>query len=226
MYVFLINGLDPLECANLRGVRDHLQTLGFTKTFYGQLYHGYAMKQELRRLHEEDPAARFVLIGFSFGANVARSMTRAVKEDGIQIDLLVYVSGNTMQNVPRDRPENAGLIVNITATELIRNGAWLDNAENANVQDARHFAMPTHPYTIRTLDRELTVLAARVPAMQTIDSDSLPPTAGEEPTPRPVMPRTTGRRDEWDFLKPISHLPPGGASPIVQQTRLSVTATN
>src|SRR5437763_11677820 len=39
VYVFFIHGLDPLDFANLSGVRDYVQSLGFIKTYYGQLYH-------------------------------------------------------------------------------------------------------------------------------------------------------------------------------------------
>src|SRR5262249_20248294 len=68
VYVFLINGLDPFECGNLRGVQDYLHSLGFNRTYYAQLYHGLFIKSEVRRLHEEDPEAHFVIVGFSFGA--------------------------------------------------------------------------------------------------------------------------------------------------------------
>jgi len=195
-----------LEYGNLRGVRAYLHSLGFTQTYYSQLYHAHAVKKELRRLHEEDPEARFVLMGFSFGANLARSITRDVQEDGITVDLLVYVSANTMQNVPRDRPENAGLIVNILASEIVRSGAWLDNAANAAMPGVRHFSTPTHPYTLRMLAQELTGVSARVPIMQQLDGDAMPPVTGQEPTPRPVPPPSSVRRDEWDFLKTASHL--------------------
>ncbi len=209
VYIFLINGLDPLEYGNLRGVRSHLQALGFSQTYYAQLYHGHSIKKEVRRLHEEDPEARFVLIGFSFGANLARWVTRQVQEAGISIDMLVYISGNTMRNIPRDRPDNAGMIVNITASELLRNGAKLDDAENDQLKNARHFGAPTHPDTLRALERGLATVAERVPMMEQVvevEVDSTVPVPIEEPTPRPTAPQSIGRRDEWDFLKPVSRL--------------------
>src|SRR4029079_19289987 len=39
VYVFLIHGMDPLNYANLSGLRDYIQGLGFHKTYYGQLSH-------------------------------------------------------------------------------------------------------------------------------------------------------------------------------------------
>src|SRR5439155_11479436 len=116
VHVFLIHGMDPLDFANLSGVRDYIQSLGFIKTHYGQLYHLWEFKKELRRVHEEDPEARFVLIGFSFGANMVRELANAVKQDGIVIDLLVYLGGNTLENTPPNRPDHVLHIVNILAS--------------------------------------------------------------------------------------------------------------
>src|SRR4051794_40666540 len=50
VYVFLMNGLDPVNCCNLTGVRDCLQTLGFIKTYYGQPFHYWWFASEIRRL--------------------------------------------------------------------------------------------------------------------------------------------------------------------------------
>ena len=107
VYIFLINGLDPINATNLTGVRDYMHDIGFQKTYYGQLFHTRTYVEEIRRLSAADPDARFVLLGFSFGANMVRNIANAVKDDKIQIDLLVYCGGNTLKNVPADRPENA-----------------------------------------------------------------------------------------------------------------------
>src|SRR5262245_39238385 len=72
VHVFFIHGMDPFDWANLTGLRDHVQALGFHKTYYGQMYHTRKFEKEIRRIHEEDPNARFVLVGFSFGANMVR----------------------------------------------------------------------------------------------------------------------------------------------------------
>src|SRR4051794_38610689 len=52
VYIFLMNGLDPVNCANLTGVRDFLLALGFNKTYYGQLYHYYWYKSEVCKIHQ------------------------------------------------------------------------------------------------------------------------------------------------------------------------------
>ncbi len=183
VYIFFIHGLDPLDYANLSGVRDYVQSLGFIKTYYGQLYHTHYFEKELRRIHEEDCDARFVLVGFSFGANMVRNVAQAVKSDGIFIDLLVYLGGNTLENRPKDRPENVGHIVNILATGCIWNGDHLDDATNLNYDDVWHFGSPSHLQTLQVLAEQLAIVAGRVPVAE------------------PEAAATEEASGEWDFLK-------------------------
>jgi hypothetical protein len=199
VYIFFVHGMDPLDCANLRGLRDYVQSLGFIKTYYGQCYHKTYFVQEICRLHKEDPDARFALVGFSFGANMIRDICHAVEPEGVTIDLLLYLGGNTLQNVPADRPANATQIVNILACGSIWNGDTLDNAINITYPDVYHFGSPTHVRTLTLLAEELTKAACRVPVVETV----LPPLEEEAPTPRPVKPEASRYEpDEWDFLKP------------------------
>ncbi len=159
VYVFFVHGLDPLDYANLSGVRDYVNELGFPKTYYGQLYHKSHFEKEIRTIHADDPEAHFVLVGFSMGAAVVRSMANSAKEEGIAIDLLVYLGGNTLGNKERDQPDNVARVVNILATGCIFNGAWMDRAENLNLTDVYHFGSPTHPETLALLTRELSAIA-------------------------------------------------------------------
>ncbi len=78
VHIFLLHGLDPLDLANLSGLTEYLQQEGYLKTHYGQCYHLWAFKKEMRRLHKEDPQTRFVVIGFSLGATAARQLVAAV----------------------------------------------------------------------------------------------------------------------------------------------------
>jgi hypothetical protein len=201
--------MDPFDYANLEGLRDYLHRLGFNKTYYGQLYHTWHFQRELCRIHQEDPYAHFVLIGFSFGANMARNIAQGAKEHGIRIDLLVYLGGNTLKNIPRDRPENVGQIINILASGCIWNGAWLDDAVNVHEIDVWHFGSPTHPQTLELLSRQLSLIACAVPIMEPPEPKPMP-TLEEEPTPRPVQTTVSAKRDEWDFLKPTSRLSENG----------------
>jgi hypothetical protein len=204
VYIFFVHGMDPMNLANLTGVRDYVQMLGFQKTYYGQLYHVYRFKKDIRRIHDEDPEAHFVLVGFSFGANMVRDLALSAGEAGITIDLLVYCGGNTLQNSDHDQPENVLRIINVLAKGAIWNGAKMDRADNIDVPDVLHFGSPTHPRTLEALAANLAQVAAEVPVPPTNDK----PFAGldQAPTPRPVMPRAEARSPDWQFLRPVSRL--------------------
>jgi pimeloyl-ACP methyl ester carboxylesterase len=200
VHVFFIHGMDPFDWANLEGVRDYVQALGYIKTHYGQLYHVWQFESDLHRIHQEDPDARFVLVGFSFGANMIRNMASAANAEEIPIDLLVYLGGNTLKDCPEDKPQNAVHIVNILATGCIWNGDHLEGADNLNYGDVWHFGSPSHPKTLEVLAEELAKVAARVPVEVKPVRPWYP--MEEAPTPRPAGSAPTGSRDEWDFLLP------------------------
>ena len=205
VYVFLIDGPDPIDLANLGGVRDALISLGYIKTYCGESWHTGYFQEEIRRLHREDESARFVVMGFSLGANAARDVADGVRADGAPIDLLVYCGGVGLSNDPKNRPDNAGRVVHILAQGADAAGTALDGADNVEFSDVYHFGSPTHPYTIQLLARELTEVASRVPVI-----DLRPTAAGPEegPPPRSAAARATLPRDEWDFLKPTPPFSP------------------
>jgi hypothetical protein len=197
VYVFLIHGMDPLDFANLSGVAHYIESLGFPKTYYGQMYHLWTFKKEVRRINKEDPCAHFVLIGFSFGANLVRELANSVKDDGVHIDLLVYLGGNTLENTPPNRPDHVDHIVNILATGCIWNGTTLDRADNIHYNNVWHFGSPTHPQTLQMLARELAIVAARVPIVERV-----PDVSKYGPQPRPYTAPPAPLPPPWKFLEP------------------------
>jgi hypothetical protein len=211
VHVFFVHGLDPLDAANLSGVVDYVHSLGYLKTHYGQLYHTWQFRDDIRVIHHEDPDARFVLVGFSFGANMVRNICQAVKEDGVTVDLLVYLGGNTLSDCPRDKPENVTHIVNILATGCIWNGDHLDGADNMHYTDVWHFGSPSHLHTLDVLAQELPVVAAHVPYV--VRHYTPPHEMGPMPRVAPATP--PGERGEWDFLTPDNDgaLPPQPDAP-------------
>jgi hypothetical protein len=241
VYVFLVHGLDPLDFANLSGVADFVRDLGFCKTYYGQLYHPPWFDSEIRKVCQDDPEARIVLVGFSFGANMVRSLAQSVKTDHVKIASLIYFGGNTLHNNDRDQPDNAEHIANILAYGCIWNGAQMDRAENLRAPGVWHFGSPTHPVSLKVLARELARVAATVPVIEEPpdvpppeeaptprplkpQADELPPPRRlpppeELPPPRPVPPpKETAHHGEWDFLKPVSSLQPTIPPPLPEGT--------
>jgi hypothetical protein len=203
--------LDPLDCSNLSGVHDYVRSLGFHKTYFGQIYHAGYFEREVRRIHCEDPDARFALIGFNCGAGKVRDIALAVKPDNIHIDLLVYLGGCALTGGSCGRPENVTYVLNIQADSCIGKRVPVCGAENVDIHKVGYLGSPSHPFTLEMLAQELTALASSVPVPVPVPP-AIPPEEAA-PTPRPLQAQSEQPRDEWDFLKPVSRVgrrtPPG-----------------
>ncbi|MDW8223972.1 MAG: hypothetical protein RMJ82_13595, partial [Gemmatales bacterium] len=71
VYIFLINGLDLLHYADMPGLAQHLRSLGYCRVYYSELLTANSLVEEIQQVARQDSQARFVLIGYSFGANWA-----------------------------------------------------------------------------------------------------------------------------------------------------------
>lgn len=169
-YIFLVNGLDPLYVANLNGLAQHVKELGYRRCYCGQMGRAALFGEVIRKVRAEDASARFVVVGYSTGANAVRTLAHELKRDGVRLDLLVYLGGDTIKNVPYSRPENVERILNVTGHgllwlgyDLFFNGADLDGAANHRL-DARHLLVPSRPETAQLLARHLAAVSAAAPA--------------------------------------------------------------
>ena len=170
VYVFLVNGLDPGNICNFRGLYDYVSNLGFANVYFGQLWDGPHFVHNIRQIRCQDPLAKIVLLGYSAGANAVSLMAQSLKKDGTQIDLLIYLGGDTLCNCKTTRPENACKVINIRAWGLvflaggIINGTDIDGCENYSLGFVRHSCVPSNRPQLELLARELAELAASVPA--------------------------------------------------------------
>lgn len=200
VYLFIMHGIDPLDLSNLAGLTDHLHHLGYIKTYFGYVHHRFYFAREIRRLAKEDSRNRFVLIGFSAGANMVRDIANDVGADGIPIDLLIYFDGNTFDDKPKNRPPNAIRVVNLIANNYIWQGGPLTGATNSYYPNTFHFSIASHPATLEMLARELTLVASQVP----IISQELAAHPPADPLPHP---------GDWHFLTDQTIGPDGGFHP-------------
>jgi hypothetical protein len=194
VYVVMVNGLDPLYVGNLAGARDYLQQLGFSKIYFGQLYDWWWFKSKIRRAYREDPCARFVIVGYSWGASMAHSLAWAVQKEGIRIDLIVYLDAVAFCRKFHHRPENVCRVLNITSFSLLC-GVPSERAENIRESNVWHFGPPTHPRTLEALAANLVTLAV---ATKSAQAQSMPPTAGVAPgiAPTASLPVTSREEEE------------------------------
>jgi hypothetical protein len=205
VHIFFVHGLDPLDLSNYEGLHEYVQSLGYAKTYYGWTYHSFLFEKELRALHHDEPDARIVLIGFSYGAGMVRDMACSVRSAGVPIDLMVYIDGVEFDKRPLHRPANVARVVNILS--FARSDECLvKEGENHRYDDVWHFGTVTHPQTLRLIARELADVARRVPIVAHLPAAEVKP--GEKP-PAPDLPPPTelkdGKPDEWGFLRPDGH---------------------
>lgn len=233
VYLFFLNGIDPLEFGNLSGLRDFCRDLGFAKSWYGQFYHRWYFQRVIEDIHQRDPEARLAIIGFSAGALAARDLAHALNREDIAVDLLVYIGGATLTNSRRSRPENVRRLIHIRANDPIFRGWAIEGADNLKCEDAWHFGTPMHPETRRLLAEALGEVAGRIPVAQppatiwrpaeTLQVASAPPPqnrsngdsnpvhltgqqSGSANAP-PTRPIASNRPDpNWDFLRATRQL--------------------
>src|SRR5581483_5689313 len=89
VYVFLIEGADPLDWARLASLRKYLMSQGYIKTYLGPSYYSTWYAEEVRRIRAKDPEAHFVFMGAGMGLDAARATARALEADHTLVDLLV-----------------------------------------------------------------------------------------------------------------------------------------
>jgi thioesterase domain-containing protein len=178
----LINGLDPLYVGNMAGERDYLQQLGFSNIYFGQMYDWWWFKSKVRQAYREDPQARFVIVGYSWGCSMAHSLARAVQDEGIEIDLLVHLDAVAFTRKFHHKLENVHRVLNITSFSMLC-GVPSEGAENIRESDVWHFGPPTHPRTLEALAANLVSLAV---ATKTPEARAMSPAAGVALSPAPT----------------------------------------
>jgi hypothetical protein len=198
VYVVLVNGADPLCCGNLKGVRDYLNSLGFVKCYYAQLYHEGCLLEELRNVREVHPDARIAVVGFECGASTAQNLARRATEEGLTVDLLMLLEPKDLSATSHVSLPAVPRVIAVRAGKLDSRAPDGDFTETIMVPCLSRYGVPTHPVTLQTLVEELSQLAMNVP-IQAPAIEQFP--AG--PTPRPVAPEVKTPMDDWDFLKPV-----------------------
>lgn len=192
VYAVLVNGLAVDGPAGLAGLRDELAAQGFTKVYSGEVCHGPVLAAEVRRVHRDDPAARFVVVGFSLGGPVAAQLAEGAAAAGVPVDALVLLDpvGVRSTEVPGVR------------TLVVRSGGPVGRVEHAEVvyvPTAGHYTLPAHPRTVQAVGRLMAESAARVehpPAVTPTEVEF----ADAPPARRPTPPEAFGD-PEWLFLE-------------------------
>jgi hypothetical protein len=244
VYTFIVNGLDPMQLANLNGMSGYLRRLGFSQTHYEPMLGYRATRQQLLAIRKSDPDAKIVLVGYSLGSGVVKRLANDLEKENIAVDRLVYLGGDFIGNTEASRPKNVAKVINIrghgslfSGYDLFWNGTEIDNAQNVKL-DRRHFLLPSSGQTMETLASELASLAqdsheaiaARTrnesPAAgepETQIAEKAP--AGKAPPEAPILKvhpvSRTRETTPPDFQIPATSPAPGSQTPAPSQSDLT-----
>ena len=202
VYIFFVNGTDALCCANLKGVREYLARIGFERVYIGQLCHEAWIVEEIRTLHRDQPGSRFVVVGFEFGAPIARRIVQSAAEEGAPIDLLLYLEPKGLLNYLPNCDEGVRRVISVEQHSWFsKSDIEVDDVEIVHVSCRTRYGVPTHPVVLDLLAEELAEIAQTVPVYEWRHGN--PPSLLDEtaPPPRPMPERKPDPEDEWDFLK-------------------------
>jgi len=165
VYIFGVNGLNPLCLGNFNGMMGYFRKQGFENSYFGQLYTSHWFADKIREIRRADPEARIALIGFSLGANYVQAIANNLAKDGVKVDLVVYLVGDFVGNSAASRPDNVGRVVNVRAKgivlaggDLLCDGSDIQGASNHRI-GCRHILAPSRRETLELLTKELLMLA-------------------------------------------------------------------
>jgi pimeloyl-ACP methyl ester carboxylesterase len=161
VHVIVINGFDPSQITNAVGLAHFLKTSGFPNVYYTTQWTSLKYVKRIRDIKAADPNARIAVIGYSMGVCLARKLAQRSKEQGITIDLLVYLDAFAVNHRPEHTSADAARIVNlITVPRLgIFGSEPLAGAQNYQFLDVRHVKVPTESRIVERVIEELIALA-------------------------------------------------------------------
>jgi hypothetical protein len=202
VYVFLLSGFDLFDTDRVADFRAALIRAGFTKVYNGQFYHDTYFASEMHRVALQEPDSRFVLVGFSLGADEAVSLAESVSRYNIPITLLASVDPYWWSPAPAQMPRNVQQVMNVHGEPLFVAGR-MSAGTDVQIPDTFPANITAHPLTVEHLARSLADIAGTLPRPEPLPSL---PVIETTPTPRPVANRRELPADAWDFLRPVANL--------------------
>jgi hypothetical protein len=165
VHIYMINGLTiiPHVYGSLNGIEGYIESLGFCKPHTATHYWQWQFEKEIRRVHQQDPGAHFVLVGYSMGGGVVHAMAQNLAADGVRIDLVFYIDPQSVTEDLTAHPRTTLRVVNVTSDGPLLRGLPLDGACNEHVSGVWHLGVPRDARTLEFLARELAAVATALP---------------------------------------------------------------
>lgn len=189
VYVFAMSSLNPVSIVALDDLREQLNRQGFSKVATGQTIHAGWMAREMNRIHEEEPEAAFVIVGFESAAPVAARLAERSISEGMPVaGVVVITSGDSSSIVlPRIRTLAIG--------SAIESGI-VESVEAVPVPNVASYGLATDSRTVEAIGRMLRDAAVSIPMPEIAE-----PSAWSYPFAPPMRPEGNSARDpNWVFM--------------------------
>jgi hypothetical protein len=191
VFIFLVDPIDPLASADLNGVCEYIQKLGFGKTFHGRSCHASYFAEKMHSIHEHCASAKLVVITYGAAADTVRKLTRSMSDSGVPVDVAIYLA-------PSGTESDAAISSHtVTAEELTNSNEVHDDEKPHSVRNGE---VPMHSKTLSLIERELTLLGLSVPPPprpESLKVSLIPPV----PAPRETLAKPKPLPDDWQFLR-------------------------
>lgn len=185
VYTVIVRGCDPLHLTHAERLREELNRHGFSKVYCVDFYHAAFIEKEVGRIRCERPDARFVIVGYNFGAGAALSLTTRLTQAGARVDALVEVApvylplGTLGQDASR-----VGRHL-VFATGGTQPAVHQGRAEVHHLDGTGHLAVASNPVAVQTILGLLVESALGVPPQEVEAPVQLP--LVDDPAPIPGM---------------------------------------
>lgn len=193
VYVFLV---DPLVGGGLSPTCEHLDQLGFRKTYHGQSVHGSYFVEKMRAISGHCGSARFVVIGYRGGADAAQELADRAAAEGLPVVRAILLEPNS--GLATD-PDAATPVFVLRAEELMEADVAQGTTQDDHV--VKRSEVPTHPRTLSLIERELTLVALGIPPNPRPEAATVV-LAPQMPAPRDTPANPKQLPEEWHFLRP------------------------
>lgn len=189
VYVFAMSSLNPVSIVALDDLREQLNRQGYSKIATGQTIHAGWMAHEMHRIHEEEPEAVFVILGFESAVPAAARLTERSISEGLPVAGVAVIASEDINTItlPRIRTLAIGRTVEPANAE---------NLESVPVPNVASYGLATDSRTIEAIGRMLTDTAVSIPMPEIVES-----AAWSYPFAPPMRPEVDSARDpNWVFM--------------------------
>jgi hypothetical protein len=194
LYVFMIHGVTPSTGCGLYELQYKLSESGFAKVALGEFASAPLLYFEIKDVLKRDPDAKFVLLGYDFGAAAVVVLARELSAKGVPIEALVL-----LDPIACGEPNVRTLVITSGTTT-----SKVAGTERVSVPEAGHFKLPTHPGTAEAILELLKDVAVRT---YQDPGDGVPAWSYKHAPPMHTAPG--GSIDpEWNFLADTTEVPP------------------